>query len=185
MRKNLGQKTYLYPMPVLIIGTYDEKNLPNAMNAAWGGISDYNQISMALSEEHKTVKNILLKKAFTVSIATTSTVKVADYVGIISGNDVENKCEKANMMPEKSSFVDAPIFNIFPMTLECNLVSFNSETGILTGEIVNVSVDEAILDDKGHIDVSLLKPITYDPVNHKYIELGNIVGDAFKIGKTL
>ena len=70
MRKNLGAKTYLYPLPVLIIGTYDEEGNPDAMNAAWGGISDYNQIVLSLASEHKTTKNIQSKKAFTVSFGT-------------------------------------------------------------------------------------------------------------------
>jgi len=185
MRKNLGKKTYLYPMPVLIIGTYDESGIVNAMNAAWGGISDFNQISIALSLEHKTVKNILKKKAFTVSVATTKTVELADYVGIVSGNKVENKCEKVGMKSEKSTFVDAPILTDFPMCLECSLVSFNEETGILTGTIENVSVDDSVIDENGKVCVDLLKPITYDPVNNTYIELGSKVGDAFKIGKNL
>lgn len=185
MRVNLGPKTYLYPMPVLIIGTYDEQMNPNAMNAAWGGISDYKQISIALDLSHKTVKNILQHKAFTVSIANVANTAQADYVGIVSGNDVANKIEKVGWHVEKSTFVNAPLFLELPMTLECNLVSLNEETGILIGEIVNISVDESILASGDKLDVKKLNPITYDPANHNYIALGEIVGQAFQEGKKI
>ena len=69
MRKNFGAKPYLYPQPVLIVATYGEDGTPDAMNAAWGGISDTTEIGMCLSKGHKTVKNILARGAFTVSMA--------------------------------------------------------------------------------------------------------------------
>lgn len=185
MRKNLGPQTYLYPMPVLIIGTYDEQMVPNAMNAAWGGISDYHQISISLDISHKTCKNLKYTNAFTVSIANAQNVISADYVGITSGNENSNKIEKAGWHTCKSEFVNAPIITELPMTLECKVISLNEETGILTGEIVNVSVDENILNDTGKIDVKKLNPITYDPVNHYYITLGEVVGNAFKEGKKI
>lgn len=184
MRKNLGQKTYLYPMHVLIIGTYDEKNNPNAMNAAWGGISDTNQIMICLSPEHKTVKNILANKEFTVSIAEVSNVTASDYLGIVSGNKVEDKLKKANLTTVKSELVNAPIILEYNMTLECKLISYDEVSCHLFGEIINISVDDKILtNDK--IDLSKFKPITYDSCNHAYIELGNKVADAFSEGLKL
>ncbi len=185
MRINLGPQTYLYPMPVLIIGTYDEQMIPNAMNAAWGGIADYKKIAISLDLSHKTVKNIKLYKEFSVSIANAENVIQADFVGIVSGNNFQNKIEKVGWHTEKSTFINAPLFKELPMTLECKLVSLNEETGILIGEIINISVDENILNNENKIDVKKLNPITYDPVNHHYITLGEIVGDAFKEGNKI
>ena len=88
MRKNFGPKSWLYPMPVLIIGTYDEAGVPDAMNAAWGMISDVDEVTICLDARHKTVKNIMAKKEFTVSMADAKNVVAADYVGIVSANDV-------------------------------------------------------------------------------------------------
>lgn len=184
MRKNFGKQTYLYPMPVLIIATYDENQNVDIMNAAWGGIHDTNQIGICISPEHKTAKNILLKKAFTVSIADVSNVVACDYVGLESGNKISNKLEKSGFTVTKSDFVDAPIINELPMCLECKLVSYDEKTGCLVANIINVNADEKILTD-GKIDVSKLEPITYEPVNHKYIKLGEIVADAFSVGKKL
>lgn len=184
MRKNFGAKPILYPQPVFIIGSYDENGTPNAMNAAWGGISEANEISMCLSAEHKTVKNILVKKAFTVSMATADTVVPCDFVGIVSGNDVADKLNKAGFHTTKSAFVNAPLIEELPLAVECKLISYDAETCRMVGEIVNVCADERILTD-GNIDPSKLRPITYDGMNHAYYVLGEKVGDAFKDGAAL
>lgn len=184
MKKNFGKKTYVYPMPVFIIATYDENNNPDAMNAAWGGIHDDNQIAICISPEHKTAKNLILKKAFTVSMADASHVKECDYLGIASGNKESQKIKKAGFTVTKSEFVDAPVINELPMCLECELVSYDVTTGCMVGNIINISAEESVLTD-GEIDVNKLKPITYDSVKHKYIVLGEAVGNAFSDGKAL
>ncbi|MGN1011273.1 MAG: flavin reductase family protein [Clostridia bacterium] len=184
MRKNFGAKPILYPQPVFIIGSYDEKGVADAMNAAWGGISEANEISMCLSPGHKTVKNVLERKAFTVSMATVDTLVPCDYVGMVSGNHVTDKMEKAGFHTVKSDFVDAPIIEELPMAVECKLISYDPETCRMVGEIVNVCADESILTD-GKIDPMKLRPITYDGMNRAYYALGEKVGNAFKDGAAL
>lgn len=184
MKTNFGKQTFMYPMPVLIIATYDENGNPNAMNAAWGGMHDTNQIGICLSPEHKTVKNLLQRKAFTVSMADAAHVVACDYVGLASGNDVSDKIEKAGFTVTKSEFVDAPVINELPMCLECEFVSYEESAGYMVANIINVSADESVLTD-GKIDPAKLQPITYDPVNHTYIKLGEVVGKAFSDGKSL
>ena len=184
MRKNFGKQTWMYPLPVLIIGTYDECGKPNAMNAAWGGIYDTNEIVLCLSAGHRTTKNIKAKGAFTVSIADAKHVVACDYVGIASGNDTSDKMERAGFTVTKSEFVDAPLINELPMTLECVLKKVN-EDGIIVGQIVNVSADESILDENGNISPEKLEPIAFDPVGNGYHKLGDRVGEAFYDGKKL
>lgn len=184
MKKNFGKQTQLYPMPVFIIATYDENGVPDAMNAAWGGIHDTNQIGICIDPSHKTAKNLMLKKAFTVSMADAKHVKECDYVGIVSANKVPNKLEKAGFTTTKSEFVDAPVINELPMVLECELLSYDETNGCMVGNIINMAADESVLTD-GKIDVSKLQPITYDSVNHKYIQLGQVVGNAFSDGKEI
>lgn len=185
MRKNFGAKPWLYPQPVLIIATYGEEGTPGAMNAAWGGIADMNRIAMYLSGSHKTVKNILSRKAFTVSMADAAHVDACDYVGIVSGNTTPDKMARAGFHVTKSEVVDAPVIDELPMTLECKLISFDEESELLLGEIVNVSADERILDSEGKIDPQKLRPITFDPVHNDYLVLGEKVGNAFEDGKKL
>ena len=184
MRKNFGPKCWLYPMPVFIVGSYDENGNPNAMNAAWGGMYDTNQVIVCLAEEHKTTENIKKSGSFTLSFATANTVASCDYVGIVSGNDEWDKLSKAGFHAEKSEFVNAPIFKELPMTVECKVIKFN-EDGILIGDIVNISADERVLDADGKVDVKLLDPIIYDSVHHNYHRFGEVVGKAFSDGKSL
>lgn len=183
MRKNFGAKPLSYPQPVFIIAAYDENGIPNAMNAAWGGISEMNEISMCLSAGHKTVKNILKRGAFTVSMAEASHVAQCDYVGIVSGNTVTDKFAKAGFHATKSEFVDAPLIDELSVALECKLIEYNPETCILRGEIVNVSVDERVLDENGKVDAAKVEPIIFDPFNNEYLKIGEKVGDAFAEGK--
>ncbi len=183
MRKNFGAKTYLYPQPVLIISTYGEDGSPDAMNAAWGGICDYNKVMLCLSEGHKTYKNILARKAFVINIADAANVVACDYVGMVSGNNVPDKMAKTGWKLAKSSFVDAPVVEDLKLALECRLDKID-EDGLVIGEIVNVSADESVIKD-GKIDPSLLQPITFDAVNNKYLILGEVVGNAFADGKKL
>ena len=171
-------------MPVLIVAAYDEQGIPNAMNAAWGGMFTDEHIGICISEGHKTTKNILATKAFTVSMATVEQLAACDYVGIVSGNREPDKFSKAGFTALRSEVVNAPIIEQLPMTLECEMVSYDKESNYLVGRIVNVSADEKILTD-GKIDLGKLRPITYDPCNHDYIELGAKVGNAFSDGKKL
>ena len=186
MRKDFGSQTWMFPMPVLIIGTYDENGKPNAMNAAWGGIYDYNQIMICLSS-HKTTENIRKNKAFTISFATVETVTASDYVGIVSQNDEPNKIEKAGLIAEKAKNVNAPIFTNYPLVLECELVDVFNEGeggGNFVGKIVNVSADEKIL-THGKVDYKKLNAISFDPTSAKYVALGEEVAFAFREGAKL
>ncbi len=183
MRKNFGPKTWMYPLPVLIVGTYDDNGNPNAMNAAWGGIYDTDQVMLCLSHGHKTFQNLQARGAFTVSMATADQVAACDYVGMASGNKVADKFARAGFTATKSELVNAPIINELPMALECKLVGLTPE-GIVVGQIVNISAEESVLTD-GKIDPALLRPITFDPVNNVYRVLGEEVGKAFGAGAVL
>ena len=128
MRKDFGAKPYTYPQPVLMIATYGEDGKPDVMNAAWGGISDDKEISICVSESHKTTENILKKGAFTVSMADVDHMTACDYVGIVSGNKEPDKFAKAGFTAEKSEKVDAPIIKELPICVECKLKSYDKET---------------------------------------------------------
>ena len=185
MRKNFGAKTMCYPMPVFMIGTYNEDGTPNVMNAAWGGISEEQEISICVDSEHKTAENLQKRKAFTVSMATAKYMAACDYVGLVSGNKEPDKFAKAGFHATKSEFVDAPLIDELPMALECEVISYDTETCRLVGKIVNVSADESILGENGKVDVARLRPITYDSMNHHYLVLGEKVGQAFHDGTSL
>ena len=185
MRKNFGSKPWSYPQPVFIVATYDEQGTPDAMNAAWGGIDYDDQINLCLSAEHKTVKNLLATKAFTVSMGTAAQMVACDYVGIMSGNNVPDKFAKAGFHAVKSEFVNAPLIEELPMALECEVISYDPEMCHLVGKIINVSADESILGEDGKIDPAKLQPISFDPIHNGYLILGERIGSAFKDGVAL
>ena len=180
-RVNLGAHPLMYPQPVLIIGTYDENGVPNAMNAAWGITTDFKEITISLGE-HKTTDNLRIRKAFTVSMATEDQVIPCDYVGIESANKVPDKFARAGFHATKSEFVDAPLIDELPLALECTVKSF--EDGILIGGIVNISADESVITD-GKVDITKVKPISFDPFGNAYYGVGAKAGNAFKDGASL
>ena len=185
MRKNFGAKAMCYPMPVFIIGTYNADSTPNAMNAAWGGISEETEITICVDSGHKTAENLLARKAFTVSMATARMMAACDYVGIVSGTREPEKFAKAGFHATRSEYVDAPLIDELPMALECEVISYDEETCRLVGRIVNVCADASVLGENGKVDAAKLQPITYDPMNHHYLVLGEKVGQAFHDGVAL
>lgn len=185
MRKDLGVRPCIYPEPVLILAAYGEDGVPCAMNAAWGGIHEENEIFICLDPSHKTTKNILLRKEFTVSIGTEDLVAECDYLGIVSGNDIPDKVSRCGLTTVRSEKIDAPIINELPMTIECRMKSYDESTCELVAEIVNISVDESILNDKGLVDPMKMRPLIYDGLNKKYYGYGSVVGKAFGEGKRL
>ena len=181
MRKDFGAKSAVYPMPVFIVGTWGADGVANAMNAAWGGISEENEIFICMGADHKTTENLLARGAFTVSMATAATVVECDYVGIESGCDVPDKTSRCGFHALPAVHVDAPLFEELPFALECRLKSYDPDTCRLFGDIINISVDESVLTD-GKVDLSKLRPITYDGLSHGYYVLGERVGTAFSDG---
>jgi flavin reductase (DIM6/NTAB) family NADH-FMN oxidoreductase RutF len=187
MKKSIGAKTIAYPTPVFIIGTYDKDGKPNAMNAAWGGISCSVPpcISISLREATYTHGNIINKKAFTVNIPSENYVKESDYFGIASGRH-EDKFNATGLTPLKSEMVDAPYIEEFPLVLECKLIH-TVELGLhthFTGEILDVKVDENLMKN-GNPDIEQIKPFLFDPSFRAYYSIGKRLGKAFSVGKDI
>lgn len=182
MRKNFGAKSWFYPLPVLIIATYNEDGTADAMNAAWGGLYDADKVEICISHGHRTYANIEAKGAFTISFADVKNVVSADYVGIVSAKNEPDKMKKSGFHTAKSENVNAPLIEELPVALECEYLK-TTEDGNVIGKIVNVSIDENVLDDENKIDMTKFKPIAFEPANGTYHVLGEIVGRAFLDGK--
>ena len=186
MRKNIKTKSAIFPMPVLMIATYNEDGTIDVMNAAWGTMQSMDHVMLKLTESHKTVKNIKERKAFTVSIADSKHVNEADYFGIVSGNNTPNKFENSGLTLTKSENVDAPIINEFPICLECEFIEYQSnEYGVgVIGKVINVTADEKVMNGD-NVDINLVEAITFDPFTHGYYKVSGRVGEAFKDGLKL
>ena len=187
MKKDLGVLPALFPMPVLMIATYDENEVVDVMNAAWGQICDNDKILLSLTETHKTVANIILNKAFTVALADQKHMDVADYFGIASGNRVKDKFSRTGYKAIKSDKVNAPIIEEFPLVMECELaeiIETDSVYGIV-GRIINVKANEEVLDDKNKVDVQKLNALMFDQFQNGYYVVGDKVGQAWYEGVEL
>ena len=186
MKKDIKTTEAIFPMPVLMIGTYNEDGTIDVMNAAWGMMVERDYVALNLTETHKTVKNIKERKAFTVSIADSKHVKEADYFGMVSGNNTKNKFENSGLTATKSNRVDAPIINEFPICMECEFVEYqDNEYGCgVIGKVVNVCANEEVLED-GNINIQKLEAIAFDPYTHGYYKVTERVGNAFKDGLEL
>ena len=184
MKKNFGNKNCMFPMPVLMIGTYGGDGTPDVMNAAWGGITLEDEITICIDTSHKTWANIAAKKAFTVAFGTADTVVQCDYLGIVSGNKTPDKVARSGFTVTKSAFVDAPVVNELPLVLECELVSMNEENCNMVGKVVNCAVEESALTD-GKPDAAKMKPICFDTCQHVYRIMGDAVAKAFSVGKAI
>ncbi|MBE6835057.1 MAG: flavin reductase family protein [Ruminococcaceae bacterium] len=187
MRKDLGVKPAVYPMPVLMIATYDENGTVDVMNAAWGMICDSDKVTLALTETHKTVKNIKINKAFTVSLADVKTIREADFFGIASGNTMADKFERSGLTATKSDKVNAPIVEEFPVTMECELAEIIETDNVysIIGKIVNVSAHEDVLDEKDRVDIEKASILMFDQFKAGYYVTGEKVGQAWDSGKEL
>ena len=186
MRKNIKTTEAIFPMPVLMIATYNEDGTIDVMNAAWGTMLERDHIILNLTETHKTVQNIKKRRAFTVSIADANHVKESDYFGIVSGNNTKDKFENSNLTATKSEIVDAPIIDEFPICMECEFIEYQDDKygcGVV-GKVVNVSALESVMNGD-NVDISLVNDIAFDPYTHGYYKVTERVGNAFKDGLEL
>ena len=186
MRKQLPLTEGIFPMPVLMVATYNPDGSVDVMNAAWGTMQERGVVALNLTETHKTVQNIKARGAFTVSIADAAHVVEADYFGVVSAKNEPRKFENSGLTAERSDLIDAPVINEFPLCLECKFIEYQAdEYGIgVIGKVLRVTADEGVMDgDK--VDMSRVDAIAFDPYTHGYYRVSERVGEAFRDGLKL
>ena len=186
MKKQIKTTEAIFPMPVLLIATFNEDGTVNVMNAAWGTMVSRDIVALNLTETHTTVQNIKARKGFVVHIADAKHVTEADWFGVVHGSKEPEKFAKSGMSYEKSVLVDAPVINELPVAMECEFMEYqDGDTGLgVIGKVLRTSVEEANMKD-GKVDVDSLEAIAFDPYTHGYYKVGGRVGDAFKDGLKL
>ena len=186
MKKQIKTTEAIFPMPVLLISTFNEDGSVDVMNAAWGTMLDRDMVALNLTETHKTVQNIKQRKGFIIHIADAKHVVEADYFGCVSANKEKNKFKNSGLTFIKSEIVDAPVINEFPIAMECEFVEYQDDlTGLgVIGKVVRTSVEEDIITD-GKVNIDLLEAISFDPYTHGYYKVSGRVGNAFKDGLTI
>ena len=186
MKKSLGAKNIIFPTPVWVVGTYDDRDRPNVMTVAWGGMccSKPPCIGVSLRQATYSYACIVKRRAFTVSVPSVVHAREADYFGIASGRDTD-KFAATGLTAVKSDKVDAPYVKEFPLVLECQLLHA-VEIGLHTqfiGEIIDVKADENVLDKDGNPDIHRVQPFVYAPGLRGYHSIGEYLGQAYVMGK--
>ncbi len=185
---SLGASTLAPINPVWVVGTYDHEGKPNVMTAAWAGIccSKPPCVYVSLRKATYSYRNIMKRKAFTISFPSEIYVKEADYFGIASGRN-EDKFSQARLTPVKSKLVDAPYVKEFPVVFECKVIK-TVKIGLHTefiGEILDVKAKKSVLDGNKMPDVEKVKPIVWSLANMSYRGVSDHLGQSFSIGKKL
>jgi flavin reductase (DIM6/NTAB) family NADH-FMN oxidoreductase RutF len=188
MKKSLGPGTWLYPTPVLVVGTYDANGKPNVMTVAWGGIccSKPPCVAISVRKATYTYANLIERRAFTISLPTQDQIVPADFFGVASGRDTD-KFAAAGLTPVRADLVDAPYVGEFPFVLECKIVHV-AELGLHTlfaAEVLDVKVEEDCLDERGRPTAALVKPFWWGPSENRYYGTGEDLGKGFSIGRVL
>ena len=187
MKKDLGIQQAVFPMPVLMVAAYDENEKVNVMNVAWGQICGADRIYLCIGKGKKTLSNILVSKAFTVALADRPHMEVADFFGIASGNKMDDKFERTGYHAVKSSLVNAPVIEEFPVVMECELVEVVDTENMhaVVGKIVDTKAEEGLLDENGKVEVEKLEALIFDQFKNGYYVTGEKAGKAWNAGKDL
>ncbi len=187
MKKNLGSIPGLFPMPVVIVSAYDREGIPNAMTAAWVQITDMDKIALFVDPDHRTMKNIQETKAFTVAIADVAHMAEADFIGIVSGNSMPDKLEKSGFHVTKSEFVNAPVIEELPVSMDCELADIidTEDVYAIVGKIFNICAEDRVIGEDGKVNPDQIHALIFDQFRNGYYAVGEKVGQAWNAGKDL
>jgi flavin reductase (DIM6/NTAB) family NADH-FMN oxidoreductase RutF len=186
MKRSLGPQIVGYPLPVFLVGTYDAEGKANIMTAAWGGVccSEPPLVAVSVRKERWTYGAIVKREAFTLNIPSADMAAQTDFAGIASGRKTD-KFKELDFTPVRGEFVDAPYVRECPVVLELSLrtsLELGSHAQFI-GEIRDVKVKGACLDEEGKPVREKIDPLLYDTAAREYCRAGQAMGKAFAGGK--
>ena len=176
-RQNWRASNMLYPVPAVLVGCRDEEGRDNLMTAAWAGTicSDPVMVSVSIRKERFSHAIIENTGEFTISLTTTGLARAADFWGVRSGRDTD-KFREMKLTPLESSKIRAPGVAESPVVLECRVKEILrlGSHDMFIAEVVNVSVDERYLNEKGRLELEKADLIAYS--HGEYFALGKKIG---------
>lgn len=176
-RQNWRASNMLYPVPAVLVGCRDENGKDNLMTAAWAGTicSDPVMVSVSIRKERYSHDIIEQTGEFTLSLTTTALARATDYCGVRSGRD-RDKFSDMNLTPLASTKISAPGVAESPIVLECKVrqIMRLGSHDMFIADVVNVSVDEALLSPNGRLELERADLIAYS--HGEYYELGKKIG---------
>src|SRR4030042_4594542 len=182
-KKELGAKTLIYPMPVVIIGA-DVEGKPNFNTIAYCGVAQSQPPMIAISMDRKryTNRGIRENNAFSINFPSESMIKVTDYIGTYSGKDIDKsklfKIFYGNMK-------NAPMILECPINIECRVIEimdFGGKNDLFIGEVIETYSEEKYLTNKIP-DMKKVNPILFSRYEHTYWKVGEYIGEVSEVGK--
>jgi flavin reductase (DIM6/NTAB) family NADH-FMN oxidoreductase RutF len=182
-KTQIGAKTYMYPMPIVLVGA-NVNGKPNYLTIAYCGIAQHvpPMVSVTMGKHHYTNAGIRENGTFSVNIPSEDMVEVTDYVGIYSGRTIDKSTIFDNFY---GMLETAPMIRECPLNLECRLVQtvdFEGSNELFIGEIVEVYADEQCLTEDLP-DIRKIRPMVFSMHDNNYWKIGEHIGRAWKLGK--
>ena len=179
----LGAKTFLYPMPAVLVGA-NVHGRPNYCTVAFCGIVQYDppMVAVGISKKHHTTSGIRASQTFSVSIPSADMVAVTDYCGLVSGHKADKSSLFRNFYGELET---APMIEECPLAIECRVVREIDDLGvdvIFIGEIVEVYAREECLTN-GEPDIKKINPLIFSSPDNNYWKVGEHLAKAWSVGK--
>ncbi|MEI8354915.1 MAG: flavin reductase family protein [Deltaproteobacteria bacterium] len=187
MKKLVKTGTYLFPTPTAMISCAGVNTGPNIITIAWIGVvcSEPTILSVSIRPGRHSYSQISETGEFVVNIPTENQLAALDFCGVASGRNVD-KFKELGLTAVQGSKVSAPLIKECPVNLECKVIDIRKlgTHDMFLGEVVAVHLDEEVMNDKGGIDISRLKPIAYCPQASEYWSLKEPIGTyGFTKGK--
>lgn len=167
----------LYPVPPVMVSCGRPGETPNIITVAWAGTICSSPAMLSISVRKERYSYAILKETgeFVVNLTSKRLTRAADWCGVRSGKDYD-KFKEMKLTPLKSQKISAPGIEESPVNIECKVkqvVDLGSHD-MFIAEVVSVSVDDGLLDDKGRLDLGKAKLVAYS--HGEYFMLGERLG---------
>jgi len=167
----------LYPIPAVMVSCMRKGEKPNIITVAWAGnvCSSPAMLSISVRKERYSYNIIKETGEFVVNLTNRKLARATDWCGVRSGKDYD-KFKEMNLTPLESKFVSAPGIAESPVNIECkvrNVLELGSHD-MFVAEVLGVTVDEKLIDEKGKFDLHAADLISYS--HGEYFTLGDKIG---------
>ena len=177
-KKDLGSLLALYPKPLTVVGAM-VNGKPNWLIVGHTGIIGHNRVLVSMSKSHYTNQGIIQSHKLSVNLVSREMLPQADYVGSVTGAEVDKSAAFAYHLGEGGS----PVIDQAPLTMECEVVDTYESEGFdnFICKILHTYADEKVLDGEGKLDYTKLKPVLFEFPTYSYIATGEIIGKCLHL----
>ncbi len=177
-KKNIGNILALYPKPMTVVGAYVDGKV-NWLVVGHTGIIGHNRILVSMSNKHYTNQGIKEAKKLSINLVSREMLPKADYVGSVSGHDVD----KSEVFDYHIGENGTPIIEASPLTMECDVVDIQESESFdnFICTVANTYASPEVLTQDGSLDYSRLKPVLFEFPTYSYLATGEVIGECLNL----